>query len=419
MTMCIKEKIERLREKSLEDIVREGAELMLKLALDDEIEEFIKRNSKQELQDGRRRVVRNGFHEEREIVTTAGCVSVKVPRARDRGEGDIRFQSVIVPPYLKRADNIDEFVPFLYLKGISTGDFEAVLSNLLGKAISFSPNTVVRLKDKWKEEYDQWCNRDLSDKGYIYWWVDGVHFNVRLEKDRTCILVVMGARRDGTKELVAVQDGFRESEISWKELMLNLKRRGLKRGPRLAIGDGALGFWAALRKVFPKTCEQRCWIHKMANVLDKLPKRIQDQAKRMIKEIYMADTREHAEEVFQDFVKLYESKYPKAVQCLLKDKEQTLAFYDFPAEHWRHIRSTNPIESTFATVRLRTYKTKGCGTREATLIMVFKLVQSAQKRWQRLHHYRLIPFVLREVDFKDGEPQEEIEEYEIVKERAA
>jgi transposase-like protein len=297
---------------------------------------------------------------------------------------------------------MDEFIPYLYLKGISTGDFSDVLSMLLGAQVSLSPATVVRLKETWQEEYKAWNKRDLSGKRYIYWWADGIYSNVRLEDDRTCLLVIIGATDTGDKELIAVDDGHRESELSWQNILLDLKKRGLSGGPALATGDGALGFWNAISKEFPKTRHQRCWVHKTANILDKMPKSMQPQAKRNIHEIYMADTRENAYAAFDSFVALYGAKYPKAVECLLKSKEEGLAFYDFPAEHWKHIRTANPIESTFATVRLRMYKTKGCGTRRETLTMVFKLVQSAEKRWQKIHSSKLIPLVLSGEKFVNG-----------------
>jgi transposase-like protein len=323
------------------------------------------------------------------------------PELRDR-QGELRYASSLIPPYLRRVKEVDEFIPYLYLKGISTGDFSDVLSKIVGQEVELSANTVVRLKEAWTEEYKNWKDTNLEDKEYVYFWVDGVYFNIRLEEDRSCILVIMGATEDGKKELVAVGDGYRESELSWQEILQDLKRRGLKKGPKLAIGDGSLGFWKALRKEYPGTKEQRCWVHKMANVLDKMPKKVQKQAKRKIHNIYLASTKKEAENAFKEFVELYKDKYPKATNCLLKDKEETMTFYNFPEEHWHHIRTINPIESTFATVRLRSYKTKGCGTREATLMMVFKLVQSAEKRWQRLHGYRLIPLVLKDVKFVDG-----------------
>lgn len=396
---------ESLLSKSLEEISREGARRMLEIALEAEITDFIDQYNSMRDERGRRQITRNGYHPRRKIITGIGELDVRVSRSRDHRQGqsnDICYQSKIIPPYLRRSKDLDEFIPFLYLKGISTGDFSEVLSQLMGKDVSLSAGTVVRLKEQWEEEYNQWNRRDLSDKKYAYWWVDGVYFNIRLEEERSCVLIIMGATEEGKKELIAIEDGYRESSISWNNILLNLKSRGLQGGPKLAIGDGALGFWNALSKEFPETKHQRCWVHRTANVLDKMPKSVQKQAKRLIHDIYLAPTKEEALKAFDKFVKLYEAKFPKAVQCLLKTKKETLAFYDFPAEHWRHIRSTNPIESTFATVRLRTHKTKGCGSRIASLTMVFKLVQAAEKRWQKLHSSNLIPLVLEGIKFIDG-----------------
>lgn len=396
-----KEHRESLIETPLEEVLRRGAQDLLKKAVIVEVEEFLRGYGDLKDSSGRQRVVRNGYHKSRKIIWSGGEIEIKVPRAKDKKK-EIKYESCLLPSYLRRAKSMDEFIPYLYLKGISTGDFTDVLSKLLGKPINLSSSTVVRLKESWQKDYEEWNSRDLSQKKYIYWWVDGIHFNVRLENERSCILVVIGATEDGKKELVAIQDGYRESKLSWQGLCLNLKKRGLKEGPPLVTGDGALGFWAALREEFPGTREQRCWVHKTANVLDKMPKSVQSQAKIMIHEIYLAPTKKDALKAFDDFIKLYEAKYPKATACLLESKEETLAFYDFPAEHWRHIRSTNPIESTFATVRLRTKRTKGCGSRTATLMMVFKLVESAQKRWQRIHSFKLIPLVFQGEVFEDG-----------------
>jgi len=396
-----KERRNCLIETPLEEILRQGAQDLLKKAVIVEVEEFLKGYEELKDDSGRQRIVRNGYHKPRKIIWSGGELEIQVPRAKDRKK-EIKYESSLIPPYLRRTGSMDEFIPYLYLKGISTGDFTDVLSKLLGKPVSLSSSTVVRLKESWQKEYEAWNSRDLSEKKYIYWWADGVYFNVRLENERSCILVVIGVTDEGKKELVAVHDGYRESKLSWQELCLNLKRQGLKEGPKLAVGDGALGFWAALREEFPETREQRCWVHKTANVLDKLPKSVQEQAKRKIHEIYLAPTKEEALKAFDDFMKLYEAKYPKATNCLLESKEETMAFYDFPAEHWRHIRSTNPVESTFATVRLRTKRTKGCGSRTAILMMVFKLAESAQKRWQRIHSFKLIPLVLQGKVFEDG-----------------
>ncbi len=311
------------------------------------------------------------------------------------------------PPYLRKTRSLEELIPWLYLKGISTGDFREALAALLGPAApGLSASTVVRLKECWQQEYATWIKRSLADKRYVYFWVDGIHFNIRLEEDRQCILVVMGATAEGKKELVAVQDGFGESEQSWKELLLDLKARGLTQGPELAIGDGALGFWKALPQVFSKTREQRCWVHKTANVLNKLPKSRRSMAKGMLHDIWMAPTKAEAEKASDLFGTTFEAKYPKATACLAEDREVLLAFYDFPAEHWVHIRTTNPIESTFATVRLRTRRTKGCGSRIACLTMVFRLTQCAERHWRALNGATLLADVIRGVSFTDGEKKQ-------------
>ena len=314
-----------------------------------------------------------------------------------------KFTSKILPPYLRRTKAVEEMIPWLYLKGVSTGDFSEALGALLGKdAPGLSASTVVRLKQVWEDEYKDWSRRDLSSKRYVYIWVDGIHFNIRLEEHRQCILVVMGATADGKKELIAVQDGYRESEQSWKEILLDLKARGLDIDPELAVGDGALGFWKALPQVWPSTRAQRCWCHKTANVLNKMPKSQQPRAKAAIHEIWMAGTRNDAERAFDLFIEAYEAKYPQATQCLAKDRDALLAFYDFPAEHWKHLRTTNPIESTFATVRLRTKRTKGAGSRVAYLTMVFRLAQAAERKWRKLNGHQLLGDVIRGVQFKDG-----------------
>jgi transposase-like protein len=354
---------------------------------------------------GRRQVVRNGFLPKREITTGVGQVEIQQPRVRDRRPADQAepFTSKILPPYLRKTKSIEELIPWLYLKGVSTGDFSEALKALVGpECPGLSATTVTRLKAVWEQEFQEWNRRSLEGKQYVYVWADGVHFNIRLEEDRQCILVLMGATADGKKELIAAVDGFRESEQSWKGLLLDLKARGLAIDPKLAIGDGALGFWKALKQVYPQTREQRCWVHKTANVLDKLPKRLQAEAKCKLHEIWMADKREHANQAFDLFARTYAAKYPKAVECLTKDREVLLAFYDFPAEHWIHLRTTNPIESTFATVRLRTKRTKGSGSRLACLTMVYKLLQSAAKRWRLLNGTQVLVEVLRGIVFIDG-----------------
>ena len=388
-------------------VLRSGAQRLLAAALQDEVECYLAQHEAARDESGRRLVVRNGHCPERTIQTGLGSMKVRRPRVNDRRVDEdgrrIQFTSKILPPYLRRTRSVEELIPWLYLKGISTGDFSEALGALLGKdAPGLSASTVVRLKQIWETDFKEWSHRDLSDKRYVYIWVDGIHFNIRLEEHRQCILVVMGATADGTKELLAVQDGYRESEQSWKELLLDLKARGLTVDPELAIGDGALGFWKALPQVWPATRAQRCWCHKTANVLNNLPKSEQPRAKEALHQIWMAATRDDAHRAFDLFVNTYEAKYPKAVACLVKDKDELLAFYDFPAEHWKHLRTTNPIESTFATVRLRTKRTKGSGSRVACLAMVFKLAQAAERKWRKLNGHELLGDVIRGVQFKDG-----------------
>ena len=378
---------------------------MLTQMIQQEVDDWLKEHEYLQDEQGRRQVVRNGFLPKRKITTGVGQVDVQQPRVRDRRPADQAepFISKILPPYLRKTKSIEELIPWLYLKGVSTGDFSEALKALVGpECPGLSATTVTRLKTVWEQEFQEWNNRSLHGKQYVYVWADGVHFNIRLEEDRQCILVLMGATADGKKELIAVVDGFRESEQSWKGLLLDVKARGLVIDPKLAIGDGALGFWKAIKQVYPKTREQRCWVHKTANVLDKLPKRLQPEAKQKLHDIWMADTREHANQAFDLFKNTYEAKYPKAVECLTKDREVLLAFYDFPAEHWIHLRTTNPIESTFATVRLRTKRTKGSGSRIACLTMVYKLMQSASRKWRLLNGTQVLVEVLRGTIFIDG-----------------
>ena len=385
----------------LDEIVRQGAQQMLQAAIESEVQEFLIEHSDRRDAEGRRLVVRNGYIPSRELLTGAGRLEVRQPRVRDNtpdAEQRLRFTSSILPPYLRRSKSIDELIPWLYLKGISTGDYQEALQALLGEdAKGLSPNVIVRLKEQWCQEHEEWSRRDLSDKRYVYMWADGIHAKIRLEtpeNDRQCLLVLMGATAEGRKELIAVIDGYRESEQSWHELLIDLKQRGLKFAPKLAVGDGALGFWAALRKVFPETREQRCWVHKTANVLNNMPKSVQPKAKADLHEIWMAETRQQAHRAYDGFLEKYQAKYPAACHCLEKDRDVLLTFYDFPAEHWQHLRTTNPIESTFATIRLRHRRTKGNGTRRASLAMMFKLAQSAQKRWRRLNgHQQIMPLI--------------------------
>lgn len=388
------------------DILRQGARRLISAALEAEIETFLKQYKQIADDQGGQRIVRNGYLPEREIQTGIGQVPVKVPRIRDRHpesqDGRIRFASSIIPPYLRRSKSIETLLPWLYLKGVSTGDFTDALAALLGKdAPGLSATTISRLKMIWKDEYKQWLQRDLSDKHYVYFWADGIYCNVRMD-DKQCLLVIIGATEDGHKELVALEGGFRESEQSWLELLVDLKRRGLKAAPELAVGDGALGFWKALSKVYDTTRWQRCWVHKTANVLNKLPKSIQAKAKEKLHQIWMASDKDEAEKNFDAFIQTYSAKYPKAAECLAKDREILLTFYDFPAEHWRHIRTTNPIESTFATVRLRTAKVRSCFSSLTVLTMAFQLCRCAQKRWIRLHHPERLGEVIRGVKFVNG-----------------
>ena len=394
----------------LTDILRRGAQDMLAEAIENEVAEYIRAHGHHRDDQGHRLVVRNGHLPGRTIQTGIGPVEIQQPRINDKRIDEngrrMRFSSSILPPYLRRTRSIDELIPWLYLKGVSTGDFSDALEALLGPdASGLSATNIVRLKSSWQQEWTMWSKRSLADKRYVYVWADGIHFNIRLEdpgNDKQCILVLMGATETGKKELIAITDGYRESTQSWRELLLDVKKRGLSKSPELATGDGALGFWAALREIFPTTKEQRCWVHKTANVLNKLPKSIQAKAKSMLHDIWMAGTRKQANDAFDLFVEIFQAKYPKAVECLAKDRDVLLRFYDFPAEHWVHIRTTNPIESTFATVRLRTKRTKGCGSRTACLTMVFKLTQCAEKHWRRLNGKELIPEVIRGITFIDG-----------------
>jgi transposase-like protein len=312
-----------------------------------------------------------------------------------------------LPPYLKRTKSIEELLPWLYLKGISTGDHQQALAALLGEqAKGLSANTISRLKQHWTDEHRQWSQRDLQGKRYVYWWADGIYSNVRLD-DRLCLLVIIGVTDQGHKELVAVEDGYRESEVSWSEVLIGLRLRGLETSPKLAVGDGALGFWNAMAKSYPDTKHQRCWVHKTANVLAAVPKSVQGKLRDALKEIWMAETKESAEQAFKQTVARFGDKYPKAINKLVKDEEELLAFYDFPDVHWTHIRTTNPIESTFATVRLRSKRAKNCGSRETTLAMVYKLLETAQKRWRRIQGFNLLTLVVNNVIFKDGKQEDE------------
>ena len=421
----------------LTGILRDGAQRLLAQAIDAEVDDWIERHAASKTERGHQGVVRNGHHPTRTLVTGVGPVDVSQPRVLDRriverrktpivdeagrtigtreewldaeGRPIERFSSKILPPYLRKTKALEELIPWLYLKGVSTGAFGEALQALVGpRAAGLSATTITRLMGVWQDEYKVWNRRSLEGKQYVYVWADGIHFNIRLEEDRQCILVLMGATADGRKELIAVADGHRESEQSWFTLLLDCKQRGLSIDPKLATADGALGFWKALPQVWPTTREQRCWVHKTANVLDKMAKKVQPDAKALLHEIWMSPTREDANQAFDHFVATYEAKYPGAVECLKKDRDVLLTFYDFPAEHWIHLRTTNPIESTFATVRLRHRRTKGSGSRVACLAMVFKLCASAQKTWRLLNGATRLPDVIAGVKFINGEKTEKI-----------
>jgi len=387
---------------SLDELAREGARRMIAAALELEVEEYVSTLRHLRDEQGRALVVRNGKAQERTVQLGVGPVRIQAPRVHDR-RADVRFSSHILPPYMRRSPRLEEALPVLYLRGLSTGDFAEALPVLLGpEAAGLSASSINRLLKSWQEEYEAWRRRSLRDKDYVYLWADGVHFRVRLEEDRVACLVIIGVLADGTKEVVALEDGYRESTESWASLLRDLKQRGM-RAPVLAIGDGALGFWAALRDVYPETRGQRCWVHKIANVLDKLPKRVQPRAKALLHEIMYAPTREAAQEALSDFGREFEARYPKAVTCLCQDEEDLFTFFDFPAQHWQHLRTTNPIESPFATVKGRLRKTKGAGSRQAGLAMAFKLILSAQEHWRRVRAPHLVALVRAGVLFKDGE----------------
>ena len=390
----------------LTEVLRKGARELLAQAVEQEVQEWLCERSELRDEHGRKQVVRNGHLPERTILTGIGPVAVRQPRVRDRRPVEERelFSSKILPPYLRKTKSLEELIPWLYLKGISTGGFQEALQALVGpECPGLSANTITRLKEVWQQEYDVWSKRSLVGKEYVYVWADGIYSNVRLEDDRVCLLVLIGVTKEGQKELLAVEAGHRESEESWKDVLRDLKRRGLVIAPKLAVGDGALGFWAALRKEWPSTREQRCWVHKTANVLDKLPKTLQPKAKAKLHEIWMAPTRAAAITAFDHFLEDYSAKYSKATDGLKKDRDELLTFYDFPAEHWKHIRTTNPIESTFATIRLRHRRTKGNGTRKATLTMLFKLAESAARRWRLLDGAQWLIEVAKDTRFHDGQ----------------
>jgi putative transposase len=390
----------------LDELLRQGALRMLQQALEAEVADYLARHRDARDETGHALVVRNGKAAPRQVVTGTGTLAVAAPRVNDRRRADDgtrhRFTSEILPPYMRRAPKVTEVLPILYLRGLSTNDFQAALPVLLGKdAAGLSPTTITRLTAAWEAEYQAYRRRDLRDADYVYVWVDGVHFRVRLEEDRLCTLVMLGVKPDGTKELIAVEDGYRESAEHWGSVLRDLKRRGM-RAPAVAVGDGALGFWTAVGEVWPETHEQRCWVHRIANVLDKLPKRLQPKAKHALHAMMEAPTRAEAERGIAAFVEEFDAKYPKAVTSLRRDQAQLLTFFDFPAEHWRHLRTTNVIESPFATVRLRQRVTKGAGSRTKALVMAFKLLEMAQQRWRKVNGSQLLPLVRARVQFVDG-----------------
>ena len=395
-------------EDPLTDVLRDGARRLLAQAVEAEVAGFLDKHANLKTENGLRRVVRHGHLPEREVMTGIGPLTVRQPRVRDRGAvanapERIRFTPAILPPYARRSKSLEVLIPILYLKGISTGDFADALAALLGKdAPGLSASTIARLKEVWTDEHNRWRRRDLSARRYVYVWADGIYLQARLEDEKQCILVLIGATPEGKKELVGFTDGARESAQDWRELLLDLKRRGLSVSPKIAVADGGLGFWKALGEIWPTCAEQRCWVHKTANVLNKLPKSQQPKAKRALHEIWKAETRDDAETAFDAFIESYRLKYEKAADCLAKDRDALLAFYSFPAEHWKHLRTTNPIESTFATVRHRTIRSRGCLSNRTALAMVFKLIDAAQKSWRRLDGPHQLPKVVVGAKFKDG-----------------
>lgn len=397
---------------TLSEFLRESAQKMLQIAIEEEVQSFITSYQDKILDNGNKQVVRNGYLPERNIQTGIGSVAVKVPRVRDRGQEQIKYTSNFIPQYMRRTVTIDVLLPLLYLKGISTGDFAGSFEPILGsKPKNLSPNVISRLKAQWYEQYLKWQKRDLTKKRYVYFWVDGVYLQARMESEKNCILVIIGADEYGKKEVIAIDDGIRESKESWSSLLLDLKSRGLSYAPKIAVGDGSLGFWGALSEQYPTTTQQRCWVHKTNNILNKLPKNMQPKAKEMLHNIYHADVKEKAEKELKKFITVYDAKYPKAAECLVKNKKELLAFYDFPAEHWMHLRTTNPIESTFATVKHRTRKSRNCFSRTTIVAATYKLFLEAQKRWLPLRGQNRIAQVINMEKFIDGVNQNEINNY--------
>jgi len=391
---------------TLEELIRRGAQDLIQKAIEVEVQELLASFDNVRLLDGRQTVVRNGYLPERDILTPIGQIPGRKNKVRDRSGNGVKFNSALVPPFVRRSQRVSAALPWLYLKGISTGDMREALTVLVGDAAKgLSPNVVSRLKAQWAGEYDHWMKRDLTGQRYVYWWVDGIHTGLRQEGDaRQCLLVIIGVTPSGRKELVTIGDGWRESRESWRDVLRDLNARGLADGPRVAVGDGALGFWAAMDEIFPESRRQRCWVHKTGNVLNALPKSLQAKAKAALHDIWMAPTRAEANRAFDRFQDQYGAKYPKAVEKLSRDREALLTFYDFPAEHWVHLRTTNPIESTFATVRHRTTRTKNCVSRSTFLGLAFKLIEEAEKTWRRIRGAERIDELLGGTRFRDGLP---------------
>ncbi|MFK7882418.1 IS256 family transposase [Roseobacter sp.] len=386
----------------LTELLRKGARELLQTAVEAELEAFLAQFADHRTPEGRAAVVRNGHHRERAVQTGIGPVKVRIPKVRSKTGAPVSFKSALVPPYVRKAKTIEAALPWLYLKGISTGEMGAALKALVGPdATGFSAKTVSRLKTQWAGDYDQWRKTDLGRDEWVYIWADGIYSGLRGTDDRLCALVVIGVNARGEKHFLAIEDGVRESTQSWREVLLSLKNRGLN-APKLAIGDEAMGFWAALEEIFPTTRQQRCWMHKTGNVLNYLPKLSQPKAKKMLHDIWQSETREDANKAFDLFVETYQAKYPKATECLIKDRDELMTFFDFPAQHWQSIRTSNPIESTFATIRHRTRRTKGCGSCDDMLHMMFKLGQCAEKSWRKLRGFAHLADVIEGVDFING-----------------
>ncbi len=395
------------RRDELTELIREGASKLIREALEAEVGELLSSLSGRRDESGRAAVVRNGYQPERDIQTGIGPVTVKVPKVRSRDDTPVSFRSALVPPYVRKSASLEAALPWLYLKGISTGEMAPALKVLVGaEAKGLSASTVSRLKQRWSKDYEDWRRRQVGKDRWVYIWADGIYSGLRAESQRLCALVIVGVNERGEKHFLAIEDGIRESTQSWREVLLGLKARGLD-APELAVGDGAMGFWAAIEEVFPATRQQRCWMHKMGNVLNTLAKSVQPKAKSALHDIWQAATREDAEQAFDRFIVTFEAKYPKASACLLKDRESLMTFYEFPAVHWQHLRTTNPIESTFATIRHRTIRTKGCVTRDSMLHMMFKLGECAEKNWRKLRGFAYLAKVVEGVKFVNGEEIEQ------------